>query len=654
MTADPVRTRVVGIVAERTRALAREEAARAAPLCDLLEFRLDWLEEPADPAALLADLPLPAIASCRIPSEGGGRWAGTEEARRDLLAAAGRAGAAWIDVEAGVAPPADRGRAELLRSLHLASDSEETPAAALARLDREEGALLKFVVHAPDAPRGLEALALLKARAAGARPLASFATGPAAMATRVLQPVFGGALVYAASRRCREPVPDIPILRELEEVYGVRNLGRATAFFPLLGRPLRHSVSPPMVNAALRAAGKDAVYLPVPCDDAEKTARALVGLGAAGLAFTAPHKAVPLWMASLTEAVAAHSITANTLFRQGKLLVAANTDGPAARRLAREALGSLDGKTALVLGTGGTARAVAAALREERCRVHLLGRNPDKTAAAAATTGAYPGLPGTPTVDLLVQATPVGQWPAAPRDLAATLCPGLGSKLRFDTVYNPRATAFLAGAAGAKTIRGVDMLAAQAADQLRMFGVPKPESDLMLRTAEAALDRMELRVLLLGMRGSGKSAVAAALAASTGRPLLDTDRMVEEQARKTVAQIFASFGEDAFRVMEKEAVARALRPSGTVVAFGGGAALHLAERPAGAEVVWVRARRDTLVARVRASDRPSLRGRPVEEEIDILMAEREALYARLATRTVETDDRTPGEAAAEIAEALGI
>ena len=653
MTADPVRTRVVGIIAERTRALAREEAARAAPLCDLLEFRLDWLEEPANPAALLADLPLPAIATCR-PAPAGGKWRGVEADRQALLAAAGRAGAEYLDLECGDAVPADRGAAKVLRSLHLPENAGESPAEALARLEAEPGDLLKLVLNAADAPRGLEAIALLKGRAPGARPLAAFATGPAAIATRVLQPVFGGALVYAASRRCREVVADIPILREMDEVYGVRRLGRATAFFPLLGRPLRHSVSPPMVNAALRAAGKDAVYLPVPCDDAEKTARVLVGLGAAGLAFTAPHKAVPLWMASLTEAVAAHSITANTLFRQGKLLVAANTDGPAARRLAREALGSLDGKTALVLGTGGTARAVAAALREERCRVHLLGRNPDKTAAAAATTGAYPGLPGVPTVDLLVQATPVGQWPAAPRDLAATLCPGVGAKVRFDAVYNPRATAFLAGAAGAKTVRGVDMLVAQAADQLRMFGVPKPDSDLMLRTAEAALDRMERRVLLLGMRGSGKSAVAAALAASTGRPLLDTDRMVEEQARKTIAQIFSSFGEDAFRVMEKEAVARALRPSGTVVAFGGGAALHLSERPAGAEVIWVRARRDTLVARVRASDRPSLRGRPVEEEIDILMAEREALYAKLATRTVETDGRTPSEAAAEIAEALGL
>lgn len=628
------------------------EAAASAPRCDLLEVRLDFLEGGPDPAAFLRGLPLPCIATCRRAEEGG-RWKGTEEDRRALLAAAGRAGAAYLDLECGVPAPRDRGGAAILRSIHLPADSAETAASALARLEAEKGDLLKLVVDAADAPRALEALALLAGRDPSARPLAAFATGPAALATRVLQPVLGGALVYAASRLCREPSAGIPALRELDESYGIRQLRRGAAFFALLGRPLRHSVSPAIANAAFRAAGRDAVYVPVPCDDGEKSSRALEGLGVAGMAFTAPHKAVPLWMAALTEAVAAHAIAANTLFRQGKLLVAANTDGPAARRLAREAVGALDGKTALVLGTGGTARAVAAALREERCRVHLLGRNPDKTAAAAATTGAFAGLPGVPEVDLLVNATPVGQWPGAPRDPAAALCPGLRARVRFDSVYNPRETAFLAAAEG-KRVRGVDMLVAQAVDQLRMFGVAKPDPDAMLRVAEEALDRMERRILLVGMRGSGKSSVAAALAEATGRPLLDTDRMVEEQARKPVARIFESFGEAAFRALEKEAVARALRPAGTVVALGGGAAVHLAAAPPGAAVVLLRARKETLVERIRGSGRPSLRGKPVEQEVDVLLAEREAQYARLANLEASTDGRAPGEVAAEIAERLGL
>jgi len=648
----PSATRLVGILAERTLALVRAEAAKAAPLCDLLEIRMDFLAEEANPAALFRDLPRPAIATVRRRSEGG-RWAGEEAGRVALLAACGRAGAAYVDVECGVRAPEDRGRAGLLRSLHLPEGDPSTPGEALARLEGEAGDVHKLVLAAADAPRALEMLLLLKDRPADARPLASLASGPAGAVTRILQPVLGGALVYAASRRCREPFPGLPTLAELEEIYGLRRLGRETAFFPLLGRPLRHSVSPWSMNAGLRAAGKDGVFVPVPCDDGEKTARTLVELGAAGMAFTAPHKAVPLWMASLTEAVAAHAIAANTLFRQGTGWVAANTDGPAARRLAREALQTLEGKVALVLGTGGTARAVAAALAEERCRVHLLGRNFDKTAVVAATTNAMLGRLGESGVDLLFNATPVGQWPGIPRDPAATLCPGLVAKVRFDAVYNPRGTLFLEGGTG-KGIRGVDMLVAQGADQLRLFGVAKPDVEKMRAAAEAALDRLERSVLLVGMRGAGKTAVGEALAEATGRPLLDTDRMVEERAGRKVPEIFAAFGEAAFRLMEKSAVAAALRATGTVVALGGGAAQHLQGRPPGAAIVWLRAPRQVLVDRIRGSDRPSLRGRPPEEEIDELLALREPVYAGLATHTVETGGRLPAEAAAEIAEALGI
>jgi shikimate kinase len=296
---------------------------------------------------------------------------------------------------------------------------------------------------------------------------------------------------------------------------------------------------------------------------------------------------------------------------------------------------------------------VAAALAEEKCRVHLLGRNHDKTAAAAATTGAVPGRPGEAEVDLLFNATPVGQWPATGRDPASFLCAGLKAKVRFDAVYNPRRTAFLAAHEG-KTISGSEMLVAQGTDQVRLFGVPKPDIDAMRRAVEGALDRMELRILLLGMRGAGKTAVGEALAAATERPLLDTDRMVEQRAGRKVAEIFQRFGEAAFRLMEKDAVASALRSPGTIIALGGGAAQHLDGPPPGVAVVWIRARRETLVERIRGSGRPSLRGRPAEEEIDELLALREPLYAALAAHTVVSDGRRPGEVAAEIAELLGI
>ncbi|MCK6479986.1 MAG: type I 3-dehydroquinate dehydratase [Planctomycetes bacterium] len=641
----------MAVIAERTAARVRSEAERAAPLCDLLEIRLDHLEGTPSPAALFPGLPRPAIATCRRAAEGG-LWLAGEEDRRLLLEESVAAGASFVDFEAGAGPAPGRGRAAILRSLHLPEGSAEPPAEALRRLEAEEGDLLKLVLPAGDAPAALEALRLLRERPPGARPLAAFGAGPRGAVTRLLQPVVGGALLYAAPRPGREAVPGMPSLPELEKVYGVRSLRTSTAFYGLLGRTLLQSVSPAMVNGALRAAGRDAVYLPVPCLDGDRTAALLLELGAAGLAFTAPFKAIPLWMASLTEAVAAHGVAANTLFRRGGIFVAANTDGPAARRLAREALGTLEGKVALVLGSGGTARAVAAALKEERCRVHLLGRNTDKTAAAAATTGALAGRPGERTVDLLVNATPVGMWPSAPRDPAEDLAPGIRARIRLDAVYNPRDTAFLAGPAEVR-IRGVEMLAGQAVDQLRLFGVPRPDGEAMLRTADAELAGRERRIVLLGMRGAGKTVVGEALAAVTGRRLLDTDRLVEERAGSPVASLFAEGGEEAFRALEREAVARALRPTGTVVALGGGAVVGIAGFPPGTLAVWLRARVETLAERIRGSGRPSLRGKPPEEEVEELLREREPIYRSLAGFVLDTDDLRPAEAAAEVLSALG-
>src|SRR5262245_37834440 len=127
----------------------REEALRAAPLCDLLEVRLDYLEpaERARAADLFRGLPRAAVATCRRAADGG-RWDGSEAARLALLGDAVRAGAAFLDLECGVPAPAGAEAATILRSLHVADGAGESPAAALERLEREPGEILKIVAPA--------------------------------------------------------------------------------------------------------------------------------------------------------------------------------------------------------------------------------------------------------------------------------------------------------------------------------------------------------------------------------------------------------------------------------------------------------------------------------------------------------------------------
>ncbi|MDX1650477.1 MAG: shikimate kinase, partial [Myxococcota bacterium] len=149
-------------------------------------------------------------------------------------------------------------------------------------------------------------------------------------------------------------------------------------------------------------------------------------------------------------------------------------------------------------------------------------------------------------------------------------------------------------------------------------------------------------VWLVGMMGAGKSSVGARLAERLGVSFVDADRVIEEEAGRDVAGIFAAEGEAGFRARERGVLERlAGRPA--VVALGGGAMAQagVPERlAASGTVVWLRARPETLLARLgEGTGRPLLGGldaRSRAERLRALLAAREAAYAR-ADRVVDTD-----------------
>jgi shikimate kinase len=159
------------------------------------------------------------------------------------------------------------------------------------------------------------------------------------------------------------------------------------------------------------------------------------------------------------------------------------------------------------------------------------------------------------------------------------------------------------------------------------------------------------------MMGAGKSSVGRALAARLGREFVDTDAEIEKAAGASVREIFEREGEAVFRARERAAIdALAGRP--VVVALGGGAIAQpgAAERlAASGTVVWLRARPETLAARVGDADaRPLLRGLGPEARIARiaeLAAAREASY-RTARIAVDTDELDAERVAAAIAERL--
>ena len=156
--------------------------------------------------------------------------------------------------------------------------------------------------------------------------------------------------------------------------------------------------------------------------------------------------------------------------------------------------------------------------------------------------------------------------------------------------------------------------------------------------------------MLVGPMGAGKTTVAGLLGAQWDLPVRDTDADVEAQAGKAVADIFVEDGEEAFRRLEAEAVARALAEHPGVLALGGGAVLDPAtrERLAGHRVVFLQVGLSEAVKRVGLGvGRPLLLGN-IRARIKALLDERAPIYAEVATETVDTDERSPEDVAREI------
>ena len=163
-------------------------------------------------------------------------------------------------------------------------------------------------------------------------------------------------------------------------------------------------------------------------------------------------------------------------------------------------------------------------------------------------------------------------------------------------------------------------------------------------------------IVLTGFMATGKSEVGRRLAKRLGRAFIDTDRLVESRAGKSVAAIFASDGEAAFRRLERAAITDAVAPGDTVVALGGGAVLdddNVARVRAAGVLVCLTARPDTILARIGdVARRPLLAGGDPRANVERLLAERRGAYEGAADLMIDTSDRTVDEVVEDIREQL--
>lgn len=476
----------VASLAPRDLADAQRLVARVPRGADAIEFRQDLTSEPLPAARLLEVDPRPIIVTYRTEAEGGSFSSSLEDYRRKTLEAYGAGATVDVEHSSGLlADPsliADRGR--VVVSYHSPFSLPEDWSMRLSAMLSAGARAVKFVAGAADLRSSLEVAAIQKRQRAPS--VAVLPMGPASAPGRVLSALSGASLVYGSVER---PTAAGQItLADLLEVYGVHRPRPIEALFGIVGSEVASSLSPALHNALFRARSLPYLYLPLPVSDFERSRPQELEFDPPfrGFSVTRPWKVQAAATAIPSGDVRA-SGAANTLVQERRRWRAENTDVDGIfDPLADHDTG--EGRTAVILGAGGVARAAVVAARKLGYEVAVSSRRDERADDLAAKlrvdSMAWADV-GASEADLYFNATPVGSAPGDPSVLPASV---LGQRpLVFDSVYRAdgleTATIAAARAARCPTVDGIQMFAAQAVRQARLFGV----KDATLEEVESLL-----------------------------------------------------------------------------------------------------------------------------------------------------------------------
>jgi 3-dehydroquinate dehydratase / shikimate dehydrogenase len=458
----------------------RDEVADA----EMVELRVDTVADP-DAAAALAGRRTSVIFTCR-PAWEGGDFKGSEDERRRLLCEAQQLGAEYVDIEwkAGFTELLEhRGGQGVVLSMH---DFDGVPADLVSRAAAMRATGAEVIKIAAMAHRLTDCLPLWSLGRASTGPIALVAMGEAGVASRVLARRFGSCWTYAGDGTAPGQLP----FSRLRDEFAFRGVTERTAVYGVVGRPVTHSVSPAMHNAAFRAAHIDAVYLPLAAADFDDFLQFADAMALAGASVTAPFKIEAFEKSNERDAMSRRTQAVNTLKRSGDRWLGSNTDA-AGFLEPLQARMSVRGARTTILGAGGAARTAAEALSAAGAHVSIAARHQARAQKVAARVGCsvgdWPPMPH--SWDILVNATPVGTTPAV--DESPLPDGPFTGELVYDLVYNPPETMLLreARAAGRRTLGGLDMLVAQAQRQFEWWTGLKPSERVMRTAALRALQQ---------------------------------------------------------------------------------------------------------------------------------------------------------------------
>ena len=399
--------------------------------------------------------------------------------------------------------------------------------------------------------------------------------------------------------------------------------------YGLLGKKLGHSYSVPIHHAL--GNGEYKLYERQP----QEIEQLLCDPDLGGLNVTIPYKQEVMQYLDSIDPAAREIGAVNTIVRRDGRLIGYNTDHIGFCRMLEHSGIGVEGKKALVLGSGGASKTAVVCLRR-------LGAS-SVTVISREGENNYLNLSRHSDAQLIVNCTPVGMYPnnlCSPVELDRfPFCEGVA-----DMIYNPLRTALLmqAEGLGIKTAGGLLMLTSQAVAAHELFFDTKVAAGTDLSLA-SALRRDSENIVLVGMPGSGKSTVGAALARLSGREAVEIDALIAQKAGKTIPEIFERDGEDAFRRLESDVLREESKEKAKIIITGGGAVTREENYPALHQ-------NGKIYEITRDINKLATCGRPLSKDIDTLrrMYEvRRPMYEAFRDASV-ANDNAPEQTAQEI------
>ncbi len=475
-------------IVSQTMQLALDDIGAAEPLADIIELRVDLISQ-ADIPRLLKATTKPCIVTNRTKTEGG-QFKGSEKERIQILQHAIEAGADHIDIEASTPKELlrsvlnSKGNTRTILSFHNFTNTPDDLAPLYDIMCEMPADVIKIVTYAQDINDNLKVFKILNRARKEEKKLIALCMGEKGEISRILSPLYGGFLTFGSLESGKESAPGQITATDLKHVYQVDRPRKNFKVYGVIGNPVSKSMGYLVHNRAFQEIGSPHIYVPFLVDNAAKFFRAFEPYFD-GLSITMPFKEEMAPLLDEIDETAQKIGAANTVVRNGSNWKGHNTDCVGAL-LALEEHVELKDKNVLIIGAGGTAKAIGYGVIQKGAKLtvtyntnkergELLAKELDCEVMSARDIENL-------ALDVLINCSPVGMSPNVDQTPVSSRFLKKGITV-FDSVYNPPETKLIREAkeAGCTAVSGIELFINQAAAQFQLWTGTKAPKEAMRR-----------------------------------------------------------------------------------------------------------------------------------------------------------------------------